>query len=166
MITNPCQEESHQQSPSGMNRPATHPQTDTDSGYSSIDATNPLWGTLQDTDDETLQVYGHAWPMHSERGRPIIDGSLEYWEAMQQPRASPAASCPTIMTRSGRLILEGSPDNVEVIEDGVVEEMARVESEEGMRQGGEDAVIQGSLRGQIDLVDGDSVVDEVLEDTE
>lgn len=179
MITNPCHDESHQRYPSGVNRPNSQPEAD--SGYSSIDQRNPFWGTLHDTDDETVQVYGRAWPLHSERGRPIIDGSLEYWEAMQQrpraPRGRPVAGsevlCPTIVTRSGRLILEGSADSIEVVEDGVVEEMVRVESEEGMstRQGEEEeADRQGLDRGQMDVSDddkdGNEVVDGVLEDCE
>lgn len=78
----------------------------------------------QDTDRATITIYGHPYPLHTECGRPIIDGSLEYWEVREVIEEEAAQifsySCPTIITESGELILLGNTENIEVMEDEVV----------------------------------------------
>ena len=81
--------------------------------------------TGQDTDRATIMTYGHPFPLHTGCGRPIIDGSLEYWEAREvvdERQAAPtfSYSCPTIITESGELILIGNTENIEVMKDEVV----------------------------------------------
>ena len=79
----------------------------------------------QDTDRATIIVYGHPYPLHTECGRPIIDGSLEYWEvreviAEQQSARMFSYSCPTIITESGELILVGNTENIEIVKNEIV----------------------------------------------
>ena len=102
--------------PKGSPRPGPAPAV-ADSTYGSRDQSPPFHGTLHDTDAETLAAYGRAYTLHTEHGRPIIDGSLEYWEAVH--RSPPAAASttprtvPTIRTESGRVLLQGTEDRVE-----------------------------------------------------
>ena len=93
----------------------------------------------EDTDAETLAAYGQAYPLHTKLGRPIIDGSMEYWETLHGSLSSnpPAATdgegeastnprtIPTIRTESQRMILLGTGDK-EVIADEVAERMERL----------------------------------------
>ena len=79
----------------------------------------------QDTDRATIILYGHPYPLHTECGRPIIDGSLEYWEVRevideQQSARIFSYSCPTIITESGELILLGNTENIEIVKNEVV----------------------------------------------
>lgn len=110
-----------------------------DSTYGSQDQSPPSYGGLRDTDAETLATYGRAYPLHTELGRPIIDGSLEYWEALHgSPLPNPPAAAhsevpasrsprtvPTIRTESGRVLLQGTGDSEEVIADEVAGRMGR-----------------------------------------
>ena len=95
------------------------------SGGISITPTTTGSLTGQDTDRATIMTYGHPYPLHTGCGRPIIDGSLEYWEArkvINEQQAAPTISysCPTIITESGELILLGNTENIEVMKDEVV----------------------------------------------
>lgn len=131
VITNTCHDDSHRGPPS-------------------------LFGTLHDTDDETMMVYGQAYPLHIESGIAIIDGSLEYAEAMaRSSRSTSSIPCPTIRSRSGRVILEGSPHHVEIVDDGIFEDMARQEQEESARRGVTEAERRGLVHGEMTLVDHD-----------
>ena len=81
--------------------------------------------TRQDTDRATMIVYGHPYPLHTECGRPIIDGSWEYWEVrevidIQQAAQTFSYSCPTIIAESGELIRLGEAENIEIMKDEVV----------------------------------------------
>ena len=135
--------------------------------------------TAADTDAETLAAYGQAYPLHTELGRPIIDGSFEYWEALQGgPAPNPPAATggegkastsprtiPTIRTESGRVLLQGTGDKEEVIADEVAGMMVgegrdkvirgwwrEIDEWEVSSGGMEEARRRGLVFGQMDLV--------------